>query len=244
MADPDRGRRRRPRAPVPAGGPGDAGTVVGAGQGHPAGGGQAPPVDAYAGVARGRRLSRLRSGLRPARPGHDPPHRRRPEAEARLRRRGQRLRPTRWRAAPRPPTRPGRGRPPSPSRSPRGPRRRCGWSSTWTDFAAVHVQNNLELVVTGPDLPIAVGNGENSFGKSSLFHPSEQEEFAGVTPDPANNVEQVTVPKPKPGEYRIRVIAENTPFPPQGFAVCVTGDLVVRRPRPGLIEKDWRPAEA
>ena len=97
---------------------------------------------------------------------------------------------------------------------------------TWTDFAAVHVQNNLELVVTGPDLPIAVGNGENSFGKSSLFHPSEQEEFAGVTPDPANNVEQVTVPKPKPGEYRIRVIAENTPFPPQGFAVCVTGDLV------------------
>ena len=34
------------------------------------------------------------------------------------------------------------------------------------------------------------------------------------------------MPKPKPGEYRIRVIAENTPFPPQGFAVCVTGDLV------------------
>ncbi len=96
---------------------------------------------------------------------------------------------------------------------------------TWTDFAAVHVQNNLELVVTGPDLPIAVGNGENSFGKSSLFHPSQQPEFAGVTPDPANNVEQVTVAKPKPGEYRIRVIAENTPFPPQGFAVCVTGDL-------------------
>ncbi|MEA2843977.1 MAG: serine protease AprX, partial [Actinomycetota bacterium] len=96
---------------------------------------------------------------------------------------------------------------------------------TWTDFAAVHVQNNLELVVSGPDLPIAVGNGENSFGKSSLFHPAEQEEFAGVTPDPANNVEQVTVVKPKSGEYRIRVIAENTPFPPQGFAVCVTGDL-------------------
>jgi subtilisin family serine protease len=96
---------------------------------------------------------------------------------------------------------------------------------TWTDFAAVHVQNNLELVVTGPGLPIAVGNGENSFGKSSLFHPAEQEEFAGVTPDPANNVEHVTVPTPKPGEYRIRVIAENTPFPPQGFAVCVAGDL-------------------
>ena len=96
---------------------------------------------------------------------------------------------------------------------------------TWTDFAAVFVQNNLELVVSGPDLPIAVGNGENSYEKSSLFNPSEQEEFAGVTLDPANNVEQVTVAEPTPGEYRIRVIAENTPFPPQGYAVCVAGDL-------------------
>ena len=96
---------------------------------------------------------------------------------------------------------------------------------TWSDYAAVHIQNNLELVVTGPDIPIAVGNGENSYQKSSLFHPADQAEFPGVVPDPANSVEQVTVANPKAGEYRIRVIAENTPFPPQGYAVCVCGDL-------------------
>ena len=229
---PDRGRRRRPRAPVPAGRPGDAGTVVGAGEGHPAGRGQAPPVHAGAGIAGGRRLPRLRPGLRPPRPGHDPPHRRRPEAAARLRRRGQRLarRPGEPHAGT--PTRPGRARPPITVKVAEGAKSPLRVVLTWTDFAAVHVQNNLELVVTGPDLPIAVGNGENSFGKSSLFHPSEQEEFAGVTPDPANNVEQVTVRQAEGGRVPDPCDRREHPVPAPGLRRVRHRRPRVRRARP------------
>ena len=33
------------------------------------------------------------------------------------------------------------------------------------------------------------------------------------------------IEKPAPGEYQLNVIAENTPKPPQGYAVCVVGEL-------------------
>ena len=38
-------------------------------------------------------------------------------------------------------------------------------------------------------------------------------------------LQQVLVVPPPPGDYAIRVVAANTPFPPQGYALCVVGEL-------------------
>jgi serine protease AprX len=96
---------------------------------------------------------------------------------------------------------------------------------TWTDYAALHVQNNLELVLTGPGIPILIGNASNKFGKNPCFDTSDDPDLAGLCPDKPNSVELLIIDKPEPGEYRVRVIAENTPFPPQGYALCVCGEL-------------------
>jgi hypothetical protein len=38
-------------------------------------------------------------------------------------------------------------------------------------------------------------------------------------------VEQVVIEAPAEGGYQVRVVAQNTPVPPQGYALCALGDL-------------------
>jgi serine protease AprX len=94
---------------------------------------------------------------------------------------------------------------------------------TWTDYAAASVQNILELSVTGPGLPLVVGNSENRL--KDLRFDQASPEFGNLLPDKLNTVQRVAVDAPQPGDYRIGVLAETTPFPPQGYALCVCGEL-------------------
>jgi hypothetical protein len=52
--------------------------------------------------------------------------------------------------------------------------------------------------------------------------------ITGVAPpefDSYNTVAQIIVEKAPPGVYSIMVLALNTPFPAQGYALCVYGEL-------------------
>jgi serine protease AprX len=91
----------------------------------------------------------------------------------------------------------------------------------YTDFPGNFVQNNLQLDVKGPDQN-HVGNESHRYRKDPIFDDKSDD---GIPYDKRNNVEQVRIEKPQAGEYRIRVIAQNTPFPPQGYALCVCGEL-------------------
>jgi serine protease AprX len=91
----------------------------------------------------------------------------------------------------------------------------------WTDAPGNHIQNNLQLEVRGPDRNY-VGNQEHTFRKYPQFDDKNSD---NIPFDKQNNVEQVCIGKVKPGDYLIRVIAQNTPFPPQGYALCVCGEL-------------------
>lgn len=95
----------------------------------------------------------------------------------------------------------------------------------WTDYPGSAVQNNLDLAVNSPNGSLVVGNAEHTFDRHPGFTRTTMQELAGARLDKLNNVEQIVVARPRPGKYRIRVIAQNTPFPPQGYAVCVAGQL-------------------
>ena len=97
---------------------------------------------------------------------------------------------------------------------------------TWTDWPGNGVMNNLQLDVRGPGGFATVGNPQHRFRKDPRFDDASAE---GLAFDKRNNVEMVRIdPKVEglpAGTYRIRVIAQNTPFPPQGYALCVCGEL-------------------
>ena len=99
----------------------------------------------------------------------------------------------------------------------------------WTDWPSDGVQNNLQLKLTAPDgLPI-YGNPDHRIGKASTDELLERYLQGSTERPPAldkrNNVEQVVLEAPPAGEYQLNVIAENTPKPPQGYALCVVGEL-------------------
>ncbi len=83
---------------------------------------------------------------------------------------------------------------------------------TWTDKPAHGLQQNLNLAVSTPDNKKVLGNYK-------LSRPS-YEKF-----DKSNNVEQVFIQDPLPGNYQIHVTAFNTPFENQGFSLVVAGHL-------------------
>jgi serine protease AprX len=91
----------------------------------------------------------------------------------------------------------------------------------WTDAPGNHIQNNLQLEVRAPERNY-VGNQEHTFRKYPQFDDKNSD---NIPFDKQNNVEQVCIGKVKPGDYLIRVIAQNTPFPPQGYALCVCGEI-------------------
>jgi subtilisin family serine protease len=99
----------------------------------------------------------------------------------------------------------------------------------WTDWPSDGVQNNLQLKLTPPGVAPVYGNPEHRIGKSGTDELLERYLQGSTERPPAldkrNNVEQVAIEQPAPGEYQLNVIAENTPKPPQGYAVCVVGEL-------------------
>jgi len=84
----------------------------------------------------------------------------------------------------------------------------------WTDYpgSAGHspnLVNDLDLVLTSPAGRVYYGNANQSGGR----------------PDRTNNVEQVIIPQPEKGRYRIRVRAVNVPRGPQDFALVYSGGI-------------------
>ncbi|MCC3775542.1 S8 family serine peptidase [Streptomyces sp. UNOB3_S3] len=95
----------------------------------------------------------------------------------------------------------------------------------WTDRPGNAVQNNLDLAVTTPDGTTHVGNEEHTYDKVPGFDRSAVAQLTGLPLDRANTVEAVRIGNPAPGTYTIKVLAQNTPFPAQGYAVCATGPI-------------------
>lgn len=88
----------------------------------------------------------------------------------------------------------------------------------WTDFPSTqaanpHLNNDLDLVVTGPGGTFS-GN---------VF--SGGESASGGSADRLNTLEQVLIASPAPGSYTVTVASFNVPNGPQDFALVVTGDL-------------------
>ncbi|GJF34120.1 hypothetical protein KNE206_68200 [Kitasatospora sp. NE20-6] len=95
----------------------------------------------------------------------------------------------------------------------------------WTDRPGSAVQNNLDLAVTTPDGTVHVGNEEHTYNKIPGFDRSAVAQLTGLPLDRANTVEAVRIGNPAPGTYTIKVLAQNTPFPAQGYAVCAAGPI-------------------
>ncbi len=95
----------------------------------------------------------------------------------------------------------------------------------WTDYPGAWVQNNLSLALTGPDGLHYSGNPRHRFRRQELDAIIQGVEAEQEVLDKRNNVEHLRVDDPPPGPYRIDIAATNTPFPPQGYAVCVVGEL-------------------
>ncbi len=84
-----------------------------------------------------------------------------------------------------------------------------------TSFAAV---NDLDLQVIGPDGTF-LGN---------VFQGGVS--VTGGTKDDRNNVEQVHISNPTPGTWTVRVVGAEVNQATQGFALVVTGDIIVQEP--------------
>jgi hypothetical protein len=90
----------------------------------------------------------------------------------------------------------------------------------WTDFpstpaASVNLNNDLDLIVTGPTGTVWRGN-VFSGGASAT----------GGTADRRNTLEQVLLAAPAAGVYTVTVRSFNVPSGPQPFALIVTGNAV------------------
>ncbi|MCB1049404.1 MAG: S8 family serine peptidase [Acidobacteria bacterium] len=78
------------------------------------------------------------------------------------------------------------------------------------------VSNDLDLIVTEPD--------GTTFYLGNVF--ASGHSMTGGGPDPINNVEQVWVDNPTPGQWTIEVVGTDVNVGLQGFALAATGDLV------------------
>ncbi len=90
----------------------------------------------------------------------------------------------------------------------------------WTDFPSTpaanpHLNNDLDLRVTGPTGTLYQGNVFAS-GASAT----------GGSADRRNTLEQVLLNSPATGTYTVTVRAFNVPNGPQPFSLVVTGDVV------------------
>jgi serine protease AprX len=85
----------------------------------------------------------------------------------------------------------------------------------WTDFGANGLQNSLRLLVDNTNQTKWAGNAQ----AATMLN------VAGGPRDTRNNVQVVRIEKPPPAVYTIVVTADMLAFPPQTFALVVTGDL-------------------
>ncbi len=88
---------------------------------------------------------------------------------------------------------------------------------TWYDPPAAHAAatawiNNLDLQVISPSDALYRGNVFSS-GVSTT----------GGVADGINNVEQVRLASPETGEWTLRIVGQNVPMGPQGFAWAISG---------------------
>ncbi len=97
----------------------------------------------------------------------------------------------------------------------------------WTDYpstpaAATNLVNDLDLRVDGPS---------GGFWGNNFFQGVSVD---GGAPDRLNNLEQVLIADPAPGNYTIRIAPHAIPAGPQRFALVVTGGqfTVTSGPRP------------
>jgi serine protease AprX len=92
----------------------------------------------------------------------------------------------------------------------------------WTDHSVRSVQNALGL-----DLEVKGQRKRGNEGHTWLLPPARftNPRLAGIRYDDRNTVQQIEIEDPLPGSYKIRVLGRNTLFPPQGFALCVCGEL-------------------
>jgi serine protease AprX len=98
----------------------------------------------------------------------------------------------------------------------------------WTDWPSDGVQNNLHVKLTPPAGTPVYGNAGHRVARRKADELLERYLQGSERPpalDKRNNVEQIVVDQPAPGDYTLNVIAENTPKPPQGYALCVVGEL-------------------
>lgn len=99
---------------------------------------------------------------------------------------------------------------------------------TWTDWPSSYVQNNLHLEVAGPEETVPGNPGHVYLQQKDpliegLTDPGKKTKLPFV--DKANNVEKVTIESPKEGEYCVTILAQSTPFPQQGYALCIVGEI-------------------
>jgi serine protease AprX len=87
----------------------------------------------------------------------------------------------------------------------------------WSDYSVAGIQNNLLMHVQCPGAVSIVGNPDHRW-----LMPKATYLATAVN---RNNVQRIDIDPPTPGRYRLRVIADNTLFPPQGFALVVRGQL-------------------
>ena len=76
------------------------------------------------------------------------------------------------------------------------------------------VVNDLDLRVTAPDDEVFLGNVWSNGASTS-----------GGSPDPLNNVEQVLLTNPMPGNYTIEVLGTAVNMGTQGFAIAARGNI-------------------
>jgi hypothetical protein len=99
---------------------------------------------------------------------------------------------------------------------------------TWSDWPSDGVQNNLHLKVTAPGGAPVYGNPEHFAAQREALSELQRTLPDGTQVpalDKRNNVEQIVLGQPAAGEWTVEVLAENTPKPPQGYALCVVGEV-------------------
>jgi hypothetical protein len=97
----------------------------------------------------------------------------------------------------------------------------------WTEPAAAAgaaqaAVNDLDLEIIAPDASLYRGNVFSAAGVSTT----------GGTKDPRNNVEQVHIVNPAPGQWTFRIRGANVAVGTQGYAAVITGDILPPAPAP------------
>jgi PKD repeat protein len=90
----------------------------------------------------------------------------------------------------------------------------------WADPAAA-VNASIARI---NDLDLEVINSTNTF-LGNVFNTTTGESVQGGTADNLNNLEQVLLKAPAPGNYIARVKGAAVPMGPQGYAIVITGDV-------------------